>query len=126
MSVGERLGVGNGTVTGIDISGYLVKDPQAAVAFYRDKLGLEPTGVDDEGRGAEFILPDGTTFGVWKPEDGATGGFVMFAVGDINAARTECRARGLELSDVTETPVCLMAFAQDPEGNGIIVHQRKT
>lgn len=125
MSVGQQTATTPGTITGIDISGYLVKDPQAAIAFYRDKLGMVPTGVDESGRGAEFELADGTTFGVWKMDDDTTGGFVMLATGDINAARTECKARGLELSDVTETPVCFMAFAQDPEGNGIIVHQRK-
>ncbi|MBV8435073.1 MAG: VOC family protein, partial [Candidatus Eremiobacteraeota bacterium] len=35
------------------------------------------------------------------------------------------RSRGVGVSDITETPVCYMAFAQDPEGNGIILHQRK-
>jgi predicted enzyme related to lactoylglutathione lyase len=126
MTVGERVATSAGTITGIDIGGYLVKDPQTAIAFYRDKLGIEPTGVDESGRGAEFVLADGSTFGVWKPDDDSRGGFVMFAVGDINAARAECKARGLELSEVTETPVCFMAFTQDPEGNGIIVHQRKS
>jgi predicted enzyme related to lactoylglutathione lyase len=31
----------------------------------------------------------------------------------------------LAVSDVTESPVCFMAFAADPEGNAIIIHQRK-
>src|SRR5579872_1696121 len=112
-------------IKGIDISAYLVKDPQAAVAFYRDVLGMTPTEVDDQGRGAEFTLGDGSTFGVWKPEDGAKGGAIMFAVDDAKAAVETYRSRGLELSDVTETPVCYMAFGQDPEGNAIIIHQRK-
>lgn len=113
------------TVTGIDISGYLVRDPQAAIAFYRDKLGIEPTDVDDDGRGAEFTLTDGTTFGVWNMPDNSTGGFVMFAVSDLQDAVKTYRSRGVSVSDITETPVCYMAFAQDPEGNGIILHQRK-
>lgn len=112
-------------IKGIDISAYLVKDPQAAVAFYRDVLGMTPTEVDDQGRGAEFTLGDGSTFGVWKPEDGARGGAIMFAVDDAKTAVETYRARGLELSDLTETPVCYMAFGQDPEGNAIIIHQRK-
>ena len=112
-------------IKGIDISAYLVKDPQAAVAFYRDVLGMTPTEVDDQGRGAEFTLGDGSTFGVWKPEDGAKGGAIMFAVDDAKAAVETYRSRGLELSDVTETPVCYMAFGQDPEGNALIIHQRK-
>ncbi|HET9029932.1 MAG TPA: VOC family protein [Candidatus Aquilonibacter sp.] len=112
-------------IKGIDIAGFLVKDPAKAIAFYRDVLGIEPTEIDSEGRGAEFTLADGTTFGVWRPEDGATGGFIMFAVDDINQAVSTLRERGVQLPDPMETPVCHMTFAQDPEGNGYIVHQRK-
>ena len=114
------------TVTGIDIAAYLVRDPQRAIAFYRDVLGMTPTAIDEQGRGAEFTLADGSTFGVWKPEDNETGGALMFAVGDINAAVATFRERGLELTDPTESPVCFMSFGADPEGNAIIIHQRKT
>ena len=113
------------TIKGIDIAGFLVKDPAKMVAFYRDVLGITPTEIDEEGRGAEFTLADGTTFGVWRPEDGETGGFIMFAVDDIASAVTELRKRGAELPDPLETPVCHMTFGQDPEGNGYIIHQRK-
>lgn len=112
-------------VTGIDIAGYLVKDPQKLVAFYRDVIGIAPTAVDEEGRGAEFTLSDGTTFGVWRPEDGQSGGFVMLAVGDLKSAIATYRERGLQVSEITETPVCFMAFTSDPEGNGLILHQHK-
>jgi catechol 2,3-dioxygenase-like lactoylglutathione lyase family enzyme len=50
------------TVTGLDLSGYMVKDARRAIAFYRDVLGLEPTKVYPEDRGAEYELPDGTVF----------------------------------------------------------------
>ncbi len=113
-------------INGIDIAAYLVKDPQAAIAFYRDVLGMTPTEVDDEGRGAEFTLADGSTFGVWKPEGGETGGAIMFAVSDAKDAVEHYRARGLKLSDVMESPVCFMSFGADPEGNAIIIHQRKS
>lgn len=113
-------------IKGIDIAAYLVKDPKAQIAFYRDVLGMQPTEVDDEGRGAEFTLADGSTFGVWKPEGGETGGTVMFAVDDMKSAIETYRGRGLQLSDPMESPVCFMSFAQDPEGNAIIIHQRKT
>ncbi|HZY96989.1 MAG TPA: VOC family protein [Candidatus Cybelea sp.] len=112
-------------ITGIDLAAYLVKDPDRAIAFYRDVLGMAPTAVDDQGRGAEFTLPDGSTFGVWKPDDGGTGGAIMFAVDDARAAVEHYRGRGLQLSDVMESPVCHMAFGTDPEGNAIIIHQRK-
>ena len=114
-----------GAVVGTDISGFLVKDPQAMIAFYRDTLGMEPTEIDDLGRGAEFTLADGTTFGVWKTESGETGGFTMLAVDDVEAAREAFASRGLQFSPADETPVCHMAFAKDPEGNAIIIHRRK-
>jgi len=113
-------------INGIDIAAYLVKDPQAAIAFYRDVLGMTPTEIDDEGRGAEFTLADGSTFGVWKPEGGETGGAIMFAVSDAKDAVEHYRARGLKLSDVMESPACFMSFGADPEGNAIIIHQRKS
>lgn len=112
-------------ITGMDICAYLVREPQKAIEFYRDVLGMTPTDIDDEGRGAEFSLADGSTFGVWKPEEGGTGGAIMFAVPDAKAAVEQYRSRGLQISDVTESPVCYMAFASDPEGNMIIIHQRK-
>ncbi len=113
-------------IKGMDIAAYLVRDPQAAIAFYRDVLGIQPTEIDEQGRGAEFTLADGSTFGVWKPDDGATGGAVMFAADDAKAAVEHYRGRGLELSDIMESPVCFMSFGQDPEGNAIIIHQRKS
>jgi len=113
-------------IKGIDIAAYLVRDPQRAIEFYRDVLGMTPTAIDDQGRGAEFTLADGSTFGVWKPEEGGTGGAIMFAVDDAKAAVEEYRSRGLGLSDVSESPVCFMAFGTDPEGNAIIIHQRKS
>lgn len=64
----------NGTaVTGIDIAGHLVRDPQRAIAFYRDILGLRPTEIDGQGRGAGFTLADGSTLGLWNDE-GQIGG----------------------------------------------------
>lgn len=112
-------------IKGIDLTAYLVNDPQGAIAFYRDVMGMTPTAIDDQGRGAEFTLPDGSTFGVWKPEEGGSGGAIMFAVDDAKAAVEDYRSRGLQVSDITESPVCHMAFASDPEGNMIIIHQRK-
>ncbi len=114
------------TITGIDLAGYLTEDPKRAIAFYRDQLGMEPTEIDEQGRGAEFTLSDGSTFGVWKLDEGPSkGAMIMFAVADINAAVAAFRAKGVRLGDPDETDVCFMAFGADPDGNGIVVHQRK-
>jgi predicted enzyme related to lactoylglutathione lyase len=115
------------TITGIDLFGYLTGDAERAIAFYRDVLGMTPTKTDEHGRGAEFTLPDGSTFGVWKFDEGGktSGGTAMFAVGDVHAAVAKFRERGVKLSDPIEGPVCFMSFGEDPDGNGIIIHHRK-
>lgn len=113
-------------ITGLDVASYITGNPKRSIAFYRDVLGIAPTYVDEQGRGAEFALADGSTFGVWKPENaGTAGGMMMFAVADIHDAVTTLRGRGAGLSDPIETPVCFMSFGADPDGNGFVVHQRK-
>jgi predicted enzyme related to lactoylglutathione lyase len=115
-----------GTVTGVDIIVHLTGDPERSIAYYRDVLGMEPTELDEKARGAEFTLADGTTFGVWKPDDVTTSGAtIMFAVENAKDAVALFRSRGAEISDVNETPVCYMAFGTDPDGNNYMVHQRK-
>ena len=113
-------------ITGVDLFGFTVRDKAKTVAFYRDVLGLKPTGEDEQG--AEFTFPDGTTFGISQPPDGELppGGGIMFAVPDAKKAVEHYRSRGVELSDVMEGPVCFMSFGSDPEGNRFMIHQRKS
>jgi len=114
-------------VRGIDITTYLVKDVPRAKAFYRDTMGLELTH-DYGDQGGEFTFEDGTTFGLWKMEDGSwsKGGGVMFAVDDIAQATEALKARGVKIEDYThDGPACTMAFGEDSEGNGFILHKRK-
>lgn len=117
-----------GTITGLDIMVYPTDDPRRSIAFYRDVLGMQPTEVDEQARGAEFTLADGSTFGVWKPdgEDGFSRAIVMFAVSDIKSAVAEFNSRGAALAESFETPVCHMAIGKDPDGNQFVIHQRKT
>ena len=117
------------TVTGMDLSGYMVKDAARAIAFYRDVLGLEPVKLYPDNRGAEYELPDGTTFGLFgggghvmpfQPGNG-----ILFAVDDLDAAVAAVRARGIEIEMERETPVCVMAAFTDTEGNSVFLHKRK-
>jgi predicted enzyme related to lactoylglutathione lyase len=117
------------SVTGIDLSGYMVKDAPRAIAFYRDLFGLEPSLVYPEDRGAEFNLPDGTTFGLWggggkvmpfQPSNG-----ILFAVGDFESAVSDLAQRGITVIYQTETPLCRMAMINDTEGNIVTLHSRK-
>lgn len=116
-------------ITGMDLSGFMVKDGPRAIAFYRDVLGLEPAVLYPEGRGAEFELPDGTTFGLWggggsvmpfQPSNG-----ILFAVDDFDAAVASLEARGIPIVMQRETAVCFMAFINDTEGNLVVLHKRK-
>ena len=115
------------SVNGADLYGYFVSDVQRSLAYYRDVLGIEPTEIDEQARGVEFTLADGSTFGFWRMPDGSktSGGFTMFAVDDIDAKITELRERGVAISPAMETPVCHMAFVDDPFGNTVIVHKHK-
>jgi predicted enzyme related to lactoylglutathione lyase len=117
------------TITGIDLTGYMVADSAPAVAFYRDVLGLEPTRVYPENRGAEYELPDGSTFGLWggagdvmpfQPSNG-----ILFAVDDIEAAVAAVQARGIPVIMRRETPICFMVMIEDTEGNTVTFHKRK-
>ncbi|MDQ2679527.1 MAG: VOC family protein [Candidatus Eremiobacteraeota bacterium] len=116
-------------IKGMDLSGYMVKDAARAIAFYRDVLGLEPTLVYQENRGAEYELPDGATFGLWgaggkvlpfQPSNG-----ILFAVDDLKGSLSVIKARGIPLVMETETPNCFMAMFHDTEGNLVTLHQRK-
>lgn len=116
-------------ITGMDLSGYMVKDAPRAIAFYRDVLGLEPVFVYPNDRGAEYELADGTTFGLWggggavmpfQPSNG-----ILFAVDDLDAAVSAVKARNLPVLMQHETPSCFMAMIHDTEGNIVTLHKRK-
>jgi len=116
-------------IRGIDTHHYLAKDLQRAIAFYRDVLGLTPSATASWEHGTEFDLGDGSTFGVFKmPNDTwyPCGG-VVFAVDDIDAmtGRLEEARVQFYTHGVMETPVCRIAWCQDPEGNNFAIHQRK-
>ncbi len=119
---------GSVRITGIDLSGYMTKDYDRAMAFYGGVLGLEPTKVYPGGAGAEFELADGTTFGLWNPGDTmpfrpASG--LLFAVEDLDAAKAALKAHGVPITMEHESEICFMAMCDDPDGNAVVLHKRK-
>ena len=116
------------TITGMDLSGFMVKDAPRAIAFYRDVLGFEPVTVYDGDRGAEYELPDGSIFGLWgaggpipfQPSNG-----ILFAVDDVDAAVAALKARDVPILMQLDLPNCTMAMFADTEGNTICLHKRK-
>jgi predicted enzyme related to lactoylglutathione lyase len=107
----------------------MVKDAPRAIAFYRDVLGLEPAFVYPDDRGAEYTLPDGTTFGLsggssrMMPLQPSNGN--LFAVADLDASVAALRERGIVVVMERETPVCRMAMIHDNDGNLVTLHNRK-
>ena len=116
-------------VKGLDLSGYMVKDAPRAIAWYREVLGLEPTRIYPEDRGAEYEFADGSTFGLWggggrvmpfQPSNGN-----LFAVDDFDGTVADLKARNIPILMENETPVCRMAMINDTEGNMVTLHKRK-
>lgn len=112
---------------GIDAVYYTVKDLDTETKFYQELIGQEPE-THMPGRLSEWTLGDGAAFGLYKTDASGNSGMVMFNVDDVGAAVAESKKRGVHFHDngeVTDTPVCHMAFGEDPEGNQFILHKRK-
>ena len=100
------------------------RDVAAAVAWYRDVLGLpESAYTDGEVEAANVTLS------FWNPEaDGqpfvANTSGVALRVPDVHTAVEEARAAGAEVIGIDDTGVCHMGFVKDLDGNVVILHRR--
>ncbi len=102
------------------------RDAARAQRFYVETLGLRP---DEHGR-YEFWAGQ-TCFGIWEPErlgmefHPQTTAHLALRVADIEQARSELEAKGVEFTGETlDTGVCHMAFFADPDGNELMLHRR--
>ena len=113
-------------VHGVDATYYWAKDLVRATEFYTWLFGGPPTASMPDVF-AEWTFAGGETFGLYKGEKFVRCDGVMFAVDDVKATLDACRAKGLVAHDhIEDTPVCFMGFAEDTEGNGFILHHRKS
>ncbi len=105
-----------------------VTDAERARKFYEETLELKPGMTAMEGAWVEYEVGD-TTIGVgchpnWKPSRDGTS--IAFEVEDIDKAIAKLKERGVAFEmEKIETPVCWMAQFRDPDGNKLLVHQRK-
>lgn len=113
-------------ITKLDFVGIASTDADRSRAFYVDTLGLRP---DPTGR-YEFWIGD-TCFGIWEPAKQGREfspqkcSQLAMHVEDIEAARAELEAKGIEFFGETfDTGVCHMAFFEDPDGNSLMLHNR--
>ncbi len=113
----------------VDFIAYTVNDMDKAEAFYRDVLGLTVSGPRGEpgtrGNGYMEFECGGTSIGLTQMEPMPNGAMAL-AVDDIHEAIEELRGKGVKIGmSPIETGGCFIASIEDPEGNNIILHQRK-
>ena len=103
-----------------------VQDMTRAKAFYRDVLDLHSPNWDDgwpeiETGNVSVYLVDPTVMGLEFAPHTAP---LALRVPDVAAAKAELEGRGVEFTGEQDTGVCKMAFFNDTEGNGLMLHRR--
>lgn len=109
----------------VDFVSVATRDLARPRRFYGELLGLprSPTNPD------EFEAAN-VTLTLWEPATqnvpfAPNRSGVALRVPDVNAAREQLAAKGVEfLGDTVDTGVCLMGFFSDPDGNVLILHRR--
>jgi catechol 2,3-dioxygenase-like lactoylglutathione lyase family enzyme len=100
------------------------RDPERARTWYQETLGL-PADVNN----AAELTAGQVTLSFWEPEkEGidfhpSIGGFAL-RVADVDAAKAELEAKGIEFVGSGDSGVCHMAVCLDPDGNAVILHRR--
>ena len=109
---------------------YAINDVKRARKFYEKILGLKPSDIW-EGNGNAFIEykigPHTLAIGSspkYKP--GKTGATVALETDNFDALVKRLKKYKVKfLMDCHDTSVCRMALVADPEGNQVMIHQRK-
>ena len=110
---------------------YAVEDVKRARDFYEGVLGLVPGSVWDGETTAfiEYYMGEHTlAIGKGAPnfKPGLTGATVALEVEDIEDAIKNLKDKNVPfLMEPYESSSCKMALVQDPDGNQIMIHQRK-
>jgi catechol 2,3-dioxygenase-like lactoylglutathione lyase family enzyme len=107
-----------------------VSDVDRAIAFYVDQVGfvLDHDHRVQEGLRFVQITPPGSAcsialgVGITTKEPGSVEG-LQVVVPDVEAARSELAARGVDVSDVQHFPWGSFVFFSDPDGNGWAIQQ---
>ena len=107
-----------------------VSDPDAAIAFYRDKVGFvldHDHTVSEDVRFVQLTPPGSACSiavgkGISTKEPGSVEG-LQVVVSDIEEARSTLAAGGVEVSDVHDFPWGRFVYFSDPDGNGWAVQE---
>lgn len=107
------------------------KDIDADKRFYGEVLGLELAqdygfqGEDGvERKWVEFVTPEGKTIAVETCSPPDTPTTLALETDDIEQEVARLRANGVEFrGEIQDNKVCKMAWAIDPSGNTIMLHE---
>ncbi|MGL4399868.1 MAG: VOC family protein [Luteolibacter sp.] len=117
----------------IAFSSYPVTDIARSREFYEGVLGLTVTHETDNGESGghwiEYDIGSGTLsigkYPGWEPT--SQGCTVGLEVEDFSAALAMIESAGVTITmGPMETPMCHMLMIQDPDGNPLIIHKRKS
>ncbi|HEY8994071.1 MAG TPA: VOC family protein [Lacunisphaera sp.] len=121
-------------ITEIAFTGYAVTDMNRAKTFYEGTLGLTksrgfglPEGEEswaeyDIGAGCLALISGGGE--EWPPH--AAGTAVALEVDDFEGYVARLRADGVKFVwEPRDAPMCRMVVVADPDGNWVVLHQRK-
>ena len=114
----------------VDFVSFSVTDMDRAEEFWRDVIGLEVEVKRGEpgtrGNGYMELDAGGVAIGLVAMPEIHPNAIVALAVDDVGEAVEELRGKGVTIAmETIESPVCWMAVVQDPDGNKILLHQRK-
>jgi predicted enzyme related to lactoylglutathione lyase len=118
-------------VTEIAFVVYPVTDLESATAFYEGILGLTQSrffGDEDQGM-IEYDIGPGTLaigWGVSQFLPSPGGGCAALEVDEFEEMVNRLRENDCTfITEPIETPVCFMVVISDPDGNSLMIHQRK-
>jgi predicted enzyme related to lactoylglutathione lyase len=103
-----------------------VENMERAKAFYRDTLEMTSPDWDAnwpeiETGNVSLYLVDPTAMGIdFAPHTAP----LALRVNDVPEAKRSLEARGVAFTGEHDTGVCKMAFFNDTEGNGLMLHRR--
>jgi catechol 2,3-dioxygenase-like lactoylglutathione lyase family enzyme len=125
----ERFDVPAQEVLRTDFVGASVRDHARASEFYGGTLGLRrnPVSSDEwpefgaENVGLVLSTPEQKGGGEYQPEYS-----VALRVADVQESMDRLAGRGVqfEFPEMYDSGVCHMAFFNDPDGNGLMLHRR--
>ena len=113
----------------VDFVSIPVTDKERAMQFYGETLGLE-RDPKSNSEWPEYTLGNVTLALVFPDQLGwpmvnTPPGAIAIRVPDVQEARAKLEGAGVEFAgDTFDSSVCHMAFFKDPDGNGLMLHNR--